>query len=227
MASQTTFVTTLGGKPEIITMQVDMLLARGFPIDQVLVILLSANLRCQEAYQRLQAEFAGNRYQGKPIGLQAIPLRVGDRSLGQVSEPAHVEAVRRTFNELLADLKQKNQTIHLGATAGRRIMALVGLAAAMQYLEPTDHVWHMHTPDEVKVKIAEGGLMHVPTDWGVQLVEVPFVPWAAYFPGLAPLLKRNSSEMLSARFGWLDDDDRRRCAAVWEALTPRQRVVLG
>ena len=105
-------------------------------------------------------------------------------------------------------------------------MALIALSAAMQYLTPADRVWHIYTPDDFIVEAQDGKLMHAPSESGVQLLNVPFVPWAAYFPGLAPLLARSNQELREADLGWLEDDERGRCKMVWDQLTVRRREVL-
>lgn len=223
---KTSYVATLGGQAQIITFTLDLLLARGEIIDQVVVIYPAGNPRYQAAYQRLQAEFCQGQYQGKPCRLRAAPVTAGRELIADSYEPAQVEAVRAAFHSLLGDLKQTQQTVHLGLSSGRRVMSLVGLAAAMQYLSPTDHIWHIYTPDSVTKKAKEEQWMHVPADSGVRLIDVPFVPWAAYFPGLSPLLQQTSSQMLSSRLHWLNDEDRDRCRRVWDELTKRQRDVL-
>jgi CRISPR-associated protein Csx14 len=69
-------------------------------------------------------------------------------------------------------------------------------------------------------------LMHAPPG-EVQLLQVPFVPWVSYFPGLEPLLRQTPQERGEARYHYLDHNERTRCAQVWSALTARQREVLS
>lgn len=57
---------------------------------------------------------------------------------------------------------------------------------------------------------------------GVCLIEVPFVPWAAYFPGLQPLFERGGAAIPA----WQNEAERERCRRVWEMLSPRQREAL-
>jgi CRISPR-associated protein Csx14 len=146
--------------------------------------------------------------------------------MDDVRESDEVEAVRRRMHELLTALKDNNHIVHLSLTGGRRIMSLIALSAAMQHLTPADRVWHIYTPEDFIEEARDGALMHAPAEVGVQLVSVPFVPWVAYFPGLAPLLARSTQELREADLGWLDDDERERCRQVWDQLTPRRREVL-
>ena len=105
-------------------------------------------------------------------------------------------------------------------------MALIALSAAMQYLTPMDRVWHIYTPSDLTEQARGGAIMHARPDAGIRLVPVPFVPWAAYFPGLAPLLSSSPQEMREAALTWLSEAERERCRQVWDSLTPRQRDAL-
>jgi len=219
-------VATLGGQPQIVTFTLDLLLGRGDPVDQVVAVYPASNPRYFQAYQRLAQEFASDHYAGRACHLRGVPVRAGELATADAYQPQEVEAVHHTFYTLLSDLKAQGQHLHLSLSGGRRILALVALEAAMQYLAPTDRVWHLHTPEAFDQQARREGLMHAPPEAGVQLVAVPFVPWAAYFPALAPLLTRTPQAQREAELGWLDEADRARCQRVWEGLTPRQKDVL-
>lgn len=226
MTPSTTLVTTLGGQPQIVTFLLDLLIERGEPINQVVVAHLGGNPRYQRSFELLRSEFSRAAvYTQRRISLRAVEIRAQGGALPDAVEPAQVEAARQVIQSLLANLKDQGHTVHLGLSGGRRIMSLVAIAAAMQYLTPADHLWHIYTPDEVAERARGGALFHVPPGSGLRLIEVPFVPWAAYFPGLAPLLERRPREV-NAAFGWLEEDERRRCQVVWDELTLRQRDVL-
>jgi DNA-binding CsgD family transcriptional regulator len=111
-------------------------------------------------------------------------------------------------------------------SGGRRVISLVALAAAMQYLTPADRLWHIHTPAELAGKAGDEAILHAPLGAGVRLVPVPFVPWVACFPGLATLLKRSPQEIGESELGWLDPQERERCQRVWDMLTPREKEAL-
>ncbi len=212
---------TLGGQPQIVTFTLDLLFERGEAIDQVAAVYFSGGPRYREAFQRLEEEFAGDRYAGRACHLRRIDLRLGQAELQDARSPNQVEALRAAFYDLLAELKAQGQRVHLSLSGGRRMMALTALAAAMQHLTPADRIWHLHTPEALTEQARGGKILHAPPGSGVQLIEVPFVAWAAYFPGLRPLL-----EPRPALYAWLDEDGRAFCQQVWERLTPRQRDVL-
>jgi len=226
MGLTTTLIATIGGQPQKITFLLDRLLERGEEVNQVAVLYISSYQRTQNAIRLLEAEFSAGMYRGRPCQVKRIPLKSGHSDLSDIRTPEDVEAVRQTITRLLASLKEEGQSIHLGLSGGRRLMSLVALAAAMQYLTPADRLWHIYVPPEFDEKSRDGAILHAPPGAGVQLTAVPFVPWVSYFPGLATLLKRSPQEMGEASFGWLNEAERARCRRVWEALTSRQREVL-
>jgi CRISPR-associated protein Csx14 len=223
MPDPTTLVATLGGQPQIITFTLDLLLGRGEQIDQVVVVYFPGGPRYREAYRILGGEFSGDRYLGRACHLRRVDLRCGKGELEDARTPNEIEALRAVFFDLLAELKAQGQRIHLSLSGGRRIMALTALAAAMQHLTPADRVWHINTPADFTEQARGGAILHAPPDVKVQLIEVPFVPWAAYFPGLRPLLEQRSAGPL---YAWLGEADLVRCRQVWQALTRRQQEVL-
>ena len=226
MNKHTTLISLLGGQPQVVTFTLDLLLSHGERIDQVVVVYPDSNPRYHNAYLRLAGEFLGDVYKNQPCHLRSVTVKSGGVSLEDISQPGEVEAVRRILHDLLSTLKDEEHIIHLSLTGGRRIMALIALSAAMQYLSPMDRVWHIYTPDDFIAEARDGALMHAPAEAGVRLLNVPFVPWVSYFPGLAPLLARSNQELREADFGWLKEEERERCKLVWDQLTTRRREVL-
>ncbi len=219
-------VATLGGQPQVVTFTLDLLLARGEPVEQVIVVSLGGDQRYRQSYQRLAQEFQGDVYRGKPCRLRLVDVGRNGHSLARLQTPDEVETARSTVFSLFAELKQRGNRLHLSLSGGRRVLSLIALAAAMQYLTPVDRVWHIYTPSEIAQQARDGRVMHVPPEAGVSLIEVPFVPWTAYFPGLRPVLGLSGAEALNPRLTWLPEETRRACRALWQELTPRERDVL-
>ncbi|MGC8781982.1 MAG: CRISPR-associated ring nuclease [Anaerolineae bacterium] len=223
--ARTVLVATLGGQPQVVTFGLDLLLARGTPIDEVVVVSLAA-ARYRQALRRLAEAFPGDRYGERPIHLRAVPVTRQGRPLDDVCDTTDADAVWRTMHELIATLKERGVRLHLLLTGGRRLMALMAVSAAMLYLEHGDRAWHLYTPDPIAEAAADGALLHVPLDAGVQLIEVPLAPLGAYFPGIRPLLSASPAEVIASRTRWLDDMERTRCQMVLDRLSERQRDVL-
>jgi len=205
----------------------DLLLARGENINRVVVIYLASSPRYQDAFRILTGEFIADQYAGRECHLRSAPIRIGAEYLGDIHNNRDVEIARLEIQRLLSEFKAQGQQLHIGLSGGRRILAMLLLSAAMQYLTPIDSIWHIFTPAELLEKSHDGALMHAPPGLEVQLLQVPFVPWVSYFPGLEPLLRQSSQDLGEARYHYLDHSERARCAQVWNALTTRQREVLS
>jgi CRISPR-associated protein Csx14 len=113
-----TLVATLGGKPQLITFLLDLLLARGEQIDDVMIIYLDQYRRSRDAYERLKKEFADGQYAGKPCQLSCVPIKTREGDLVDIRTPEEVEAVRGHIHQLFGELKERGQSIHLGLSGG-------------------------------------------------------------------------------------------------------------
>lgn len=209
-------------------MTLDLLLARGEVIDQVLVIYLASNPRYDEAFQRLLGEFAGDRYRGRACRLRGIPIRLGEaEEIDEARSPAEVDAVWQAFHQNLAALKAEHGQVHLSLTGGRRILSLLAMSAAMLDFTTADRAWHIFTPRKTQGWIEDNQLLHAPPDSGTRLIEVPLTPWATLFPGLRDILSRSPNQMRGERTGWrLSEEERSRCQQVWGDLSAHQREAL-
>jgi CRISPR-associated protein Csx14 len=226
MNPKTTLIAILGGQPQKVTFLLDLFLARGEKIDQVAVVYISSYKRTRTAIKLLEAEFSNDMYRGHPCSLKRIPLKSGPSDLFDIRTPEDVEAARQSIYQLLSELKKENRVIHMGLVSGRRIISMIALTAAMQYLTPVDHLWHINATADILGKSRDGRIMHLPPGSDVNLLPVPFVPWVSYFPGLADLLNRSPQEIGETTRGWLDVKERDHCIRVWKALTHRQQEVL-
>ncbi len=224
-APRTVLVAPLGGQPQVITFALDLLLAQGVTVDEVVVIHLAAP-RYRQAYRRLAEAFPGDRYGARAIHLRGVSVMRQERALDDVCDTTDADAVWHTVHELIAGLKGRGLRLHLLLTGGRRLMALMAVSAALLHLEHGDRAWHLYTPDATVAAAYNGVLLHVPADAGVQLIEVPLAPLGAYFPGLRPLLGASPTDVIAARTRWLDEVEQGRCRVVLARLSERQSAVL-
>jgi len=182
MDPKATLITTLGGQPQKVTFLLDLLLARGEEIDQVAVVYISSYRRTQNAIKVLEVEFSEGKYGKHPCQWKRIPLRSGYSDLFDILTPEDVEAARQNIHQLLAKLKEENRRIHIGLSGGRRLISMIALSAAMQYLTPVDHLWHINVSADILEKSRDGKIMHLPPESEVHLLPVPFVRGYRIFP---------------------------------------------
>lgn len=220
-------VATLGGQPQVVTLALDRLLARGEPIDEVIVVHLShADPRYSHALRCVADEFAGEWYAGRPMRYRPLAVRAGARDVDDLRGDRAVNSTLDIFQVLIRQLKETDAQIHLCVAGGRRLMGMLALSAAMLYFDRSDMIWHLSSAEEVRRQTAEGAVMHLPLDADVQLVRVPVEPWGHLFPLLRGGRDQGFAAAVAQRRRERDTQNQARCERVIARLTERQREVL-
>ena len=223
-----TLLATLGGQPQVVTFTLDLLLHRGFPISEVIVVHPQASHpRLQHSLDCLNAEFVGDRYQvsGQPIHLRSHVLRLDDEPLDDIVDEVSAGGALNTIHTLIRSLKRQHRCIHLSITGGRRLMSSIATEAALLNFTHSDHIWHIYTPEAVQRQANEGTLMHASLQDGVRLIERHFVPWGTYFADL-PQVISTAQETLHFQKRKMDTLEQARCDQVVQQATDRQLDVL-
>ncbi len=223
----TLLIAALGGQPQLITFTVDLLAARGIAIEEVHTLFPGGNGRYIAAHRKLEAEFATGPYRDQGIRYRAHGLRTAEGlPLMDIRDEATLDQVWAEISALIGEAKRQGHQLHISLSGGRRAIALMLFSAAMLYCTPSDRIWHIYTPPQVLTKVKNGQRMHVAPEEGVRLLNIPFAPWGAYFPGIKAILGLGPQQILAMQSQWADEATRERCAQVWQRLTPRQREVL-
>lgn len=226
-----TLLATLGGQPQVVTFTLDLLLQRGYPISEVIVIHPEASQpRLQHALACLNGEFVGDQYccNGRLLRchFRTHVLRLDDEPLDDIFDDMSATGALDTLNHLICDLKRQHRHIHLSVTGGRRLMSLLALSVAFTNFDHYDHIWHIHTTDEFKQQAREGKIMHsLSQDHAVNLIESPFVPWSAYFPNLSQ--QSDTAQVTRhSHMAEMDTLERFRCEQVIAQTKGRQLDIL-
>lgn len=223
-----TLLATLGGQPQVVTFTLDLLLRRGFPISEVIVIHPEASHpRLQHSLDCLNAEFVGDRYQvsGQTIHLRSHVLRLDDELLDDIVDEVSADGALNTIHRLIRSLKRQHRCIHLSITGGRRLMSSIATEAALLNFTHSDHIWHIYTSEAVQRQANEGTLMHISPQDGVHLIERHFVPWGTYFSEL-PQIISSAQETIHSQKRKMDALEQARCDQVVQQATNRQVDVL-
>ncbi|HEU5378621.1 MAG TPA: CRISPR-associated ring nuclease [Ktedonobacteraceae bacterium] len=225
-----TLIAPVGGQPQIITLTLDLLLRQGIKISEVIILHPApTDARIQHTLRCLRAEFAHDRYtcdeRTITCRLQFQALSHDNIAMPDITDTAGAHATRDTIHRLLRRLKQQQRHIHLSASGGRRVISLMAISAALLHFDHFDHIWHIYTPPDIRALVNEGAVMHVPPEAGVELIEVPFVPWGAYFPQLSQMVG-SAQAIQRAQTAILDAQDQARCAEMLQQTTPAQQQVL-
>ncbi len=210
-------VATLGSQPQIVTLALDALLIRGYPLTELIVIHLTQHgPHYQAALQRLAALFVDDHYCGQPLRFRMLPILIGQRPVADVQSEAAVDAASTAIQRLLQQLKAQHATIHLCATGGRRVLSMLATAAALQHFDQHDRVWHLYSSDAVRAATHRGAQMHYPDAAEVALLRIPVPTLGAGFGALpaAPAVVGTPPP------------EYERCREVLTRISPRQCEVL-
>jgi CRISPR-associated protein Csx14 len=227
--SRCALVSTMGGQAQVVTFALDILLARGEAVSQVVVLHLSPeDGRVQRALAQLGREFANDFYAhgGLPCRFRHVVVRDEAGPLLDIRDEGAAVATWQVVHGLISSLKSGGWRLHLCLAGGRRMMGLLAMSAAMLTFDHRDRLWHMYTPADFLERARDGAIMHARPEDGVRLIQVPIAPWGAYFPALRALAQATPEQAIAARTRWLDRAERARCRAVVGRLTPRQLDVL-
>jgi CRISPR-associated Csx14 family protein len=176
-----TLIATVGSKPQLVTLALDLLLARGEAVQQAVVIHTSLERSdTRAAVACLGSEFALN-YPG--VQLRPVCLcGAGGQPLDDVSsEPAIREAFRVLYREIRA-AKQAGQRVHLSIAGGRKTLAIYGMAAAQLLFDEGDAAWHLDSDPQV----VESKALHAAAGQ-TRLIPVPVLRWSQVSPMLTDL----------------------------------------
>ncbi len=223
-----TLVATLGGQPQIVTFTLDLLLRRGIPIYEVIVVHPASSPSIQQSLERLNAEFAGDRYtfeeQNLTIRFRKQVLNHYDTIIDDIVDEATANGALDTIGELIRNLKQQRRIIHFSISGGRRLMTFLSFSAALLYFDTPDELLHLYTPEPVKEDVDKSGLMHLSPGMGQRLIEVPFARAAQ--PVLALMLNRSPSATIQTQREEQKAEEQKRCQQVMDELTNKPRQVL-
>ena len=222
-------VATLGGQPQVVTFTLDLLLQRGIPISEVVVVYPASYTRLQHSIACLNAEFPDDHY--KPTGhllhFRHHILTQYMTPIDDIIDEQTATGALNAMDELIRDLKHSGRTIHFSITGGRRLIGFLSFSAALLNFESTDCLWHIHTPEDVRQRVRDGAIMHVSPEDGVRLIEIPFARLAQ--PILTRILSpdpTNTRTIMDTQAARDAYEQRQRCRNVAERITPAQRRVL-
>ncbi len=230
-----TLVATLGGKPQVVTFTLDLLLQQNIPISEVIVVHLATaqDPRIERSIQLLKNEFRGDRYSnGQTIHFHHHILRHNGLPLEEITDEASADDVLNELHELILNLKERHCIVHFSISGGRLLLSLFSMSAAILSFEHEDRMWHIYTPPSLLERAKDGAILHATPEDGVRLIPVPLALLgegirsqlvAALPPEADPPSAR---EIIRTQEELAEAEERRRCDYVTRLLTPRQLEVL-
>lgn len=202
------FIATLGQRPAVVTTALDLLLADGWAIDEVLVLHTSpapadapagagpqALDRIAQSLTALDAEFQGGGYGPRtlPITYRRLPLERDGFPVFDVDDSAEAEAVFRALYLQVQACKRQGDAVHLCISGGRKIMAVYCMAVAQLLFDADDRLWHVSSSDGHKAS----GAMHPRQSADAVLVAVPVLALGLVHVGPVAELLRTGDPVLA------------------------------
>lgn len=231
-------IATLGRRPAVVTTAVDLLLAAGWALDELLVLHTSPSPgdapsgvaaqsldRIAAAITVLDQAFAAGRYgpRGLPMDYSRLPLaRPDGRLVFDVDDSDEAEAVFRTLYEQVQRRKRRGDIVHLCISGGRKVMAVYGMAVAQLLFDAEDRLWHVTSSDSYK---AEGAL-HPRRPADAALVAVPVLALGLVHLGAVADLLHTGDPVAAIERERAAGGERRAArsfAFLDEALSPEER----
>ncbi len=175
-------VATLGTEPQVVTLTLDLLQAKGYAIGKVIVVHTAGKV-VRPALEALAQEFAGSgSFEYHPIVVKGDNGPVAD-----IVTEADTAAFLRTLYRVVLAEKRAGRLVHLCIAGGRKPMAAYGMAVAQLLFDEDDRVWHL-----LSEGWRPGGerVMHVRPGDRVWLVSVPVLRWSSVSPVLTEIALR-------------------------------------
>lgn len=218
--SQQVLIATLGSEPQVVTLALDLLRAKGYPISEVIVIH-TVGEAVRPALEVLAREF------DRPgaCDYRSIPVEGDDGPVADIVTESDTAALLRTLYRVVLAEKRAGRLVHLTIAGGRKPMAVYGMVVAQLLFDENDRVWHLLSE---RWQPGDERVMHVRPGDNVWLVPVPVLRWSSVSPVMTELaLREDPWEAIQAqRMMQREEDWRRKREFVERWLTPAEREVV-
>jgi CRISPR-associated protein Csx14 len=218
--NQHVLIATLGSEPQVVTLVLDLLREKGYPIAEVLVVH-TAGEAVRAALTALEQEFALlGAYSYQPV-----PVKNADRMMGDIVTEEDTAALLRTLYRVLLAEKKAGRSIHLSIAGGRKPIAVYGMVVAQLLFDDEDQVWHLLSEGW---KPGDKRVMHVQPGDPVWLMPIPILRWSSVSPMFTKLaVYEDPWEAIQVQRDIKQKEDQHRKREFVEyKLTPKEREVV-
>jgi CRISPR-associated Csx14 family protein len=178
-------IATLGSEAQVVSLTLEMLLAQGHDIREVVVVHTMPDAEpVHSALTRLKEFFDDpERYS---FLFRSVLIAGRTPIVDLVTEEQVGEMFRVLFRETLA-AKREGKTVHLSIAGGRKTMAVYGMVVAQMLFDDDDHLWHLLSTGKI---LKEKRMQSQPGD-EVKLIPIPVLRWSAVSPVLTELARHD------------------------------------
>jgi CRISPR-associated protein Csx14 len=217
---QQVLIATLGSEPQVVTLVLDLLQEKGYPITEVIVVH-TVGQAVQPALARLAEEFARlthYRYRPTPVESESWPI-------ADILTEADTAGVLRTLYRLVLAEKRAGRRVHLSIAGGRKPMAVYGMVVAQLLFDENDRLWHLLSENW---RPGDQQIMHVRPGDRIALVPIPVLRWSTVSPALTELALREDpwEAMQTQRSMQQAEEQRRKREFIDYRLTPAEQKLV-
>lgn len=180
--TQHILIATLGSEPQVVTLALDLLQAKGYPIVDV-IIVHTVGETVQPALKQLANAFT--RLNGCKHRL--VPIESEGWSVADFQTETDTAALLRTLYRTVLREKRAGKLVHLSIAGGRKPMAVYGMVVAQLLFDEDDRLWHLLSEDW---RPGDERVMHVRPGDRISLVPIPVLRWSTVSPVLTELAVR-------------------------------------
>jgi CRISPR-associated protein Csx14 len=201
--TQQVLIATLGSEPQVVTLVLDLLRAKGYPIAEVIVVHTLGEV-VQAALKCLADEFAAPGI----CTYRLVAVENNSWPVADILTEADTAALLRTLYRVVLTEKRTGRLVHLSIAGGRKPMAVYGMVVAQLLFDEDDRVWHLLSEDWHP---GDQRVMHVRPENRVSLVPIPVLRWSTVSPVLTELAVREDPwEAIRTQRTMQQEEDRRR-----------------
>ncbi len=215
--TQHVLIATLGSEPQVVTLVLDLLQAKGYTIAEVMVVHTGGEA-VQRALKQLAKEFTGP---GAGI-YRPVPVERDTWTIADIVTEEDTAALLRTLYRTVLAEKRAGRQVHLSIAGGRKPMAVYGMVVAQLLFDEDDRLWHLLSEDW---RPGDERVMHIQPGDRISLVPIPVLRWGTVSPVLTELAVREDPwEAIQTQRSIRQGEDRRRKREFVEhVLTPAER----
>lgn len=196
-------IATLGSEPQVVTLALDLLRAKGHPIAEVIVVHTTG-----ETVRQALAQLAKESALPGTCSYRTVPVEHDGWPVTDFLTEVETAALLRTLYRLVLAEKRAGRLVHLSIAGGRKPMAVYGMVVAQLLFDEDDRVWHLLSENW---RPGDERVMHVRPEDRVWLVPVPVLRWGTVSPVLTELAVREDPwEAIQTQRIMKQEEDRRR-----------------
>ena len=174
--SSSILIATLGSKPQIITLALDCLRAKGEYPDKLTVI--HASRERKETDQAIEKLLVDLPVSNPGLTFAFEELNSNGMPLADITSKEEVDTAFRAVYADVSKAKLEGMKVQLLIAGGRRTLTVAGMSTAQILFDDEDRLWHLTSHPDLE---ASAALHAFENEWS-RLIPIPFIPWGRLSP---------------------------------------------